>query len=168
MGHLLCCKKSEKTGAWVRRGKEKAPPRTGRRGRKRHTKPGQRKKRLPACTPPLTGTPFAGTRQRGRIRRWGQRPGQTGSGRAMGRQAGLLALGQGPLQRRLRAGITPGFPILPAAAKPRQGTWRSFAEQKRFARNGLIIKPIKKRKASANAFSSVRQNPSLVNENRSA
>lgn len=29
-------------------------------------------------------------------------------------------------------------------------------------------KPIKKRKASANAFSSVRQNPSLVNENRSA
>ena len=29
----------------------------------------------------------------GKIRRWGQRPGQTGGGRAMGRQAGLLALG---------------------------------------------------------------------------
>ena len=74
---------------------------------------------------------------------------------------------EGEKKRRLRAGITPGFPILPAT-KTRQGTWRSFTEQKRFTRNGLIIKPIKKRKASANAFSSVRQNPSLVNENRSA
>ena len=89
-----------------------------------------------------------------------RRPGDGAAGRSSG-------FGARPLTAAAPRGNHTRLPYSPCG-KTRQGTWRSFAEQKRFTRNGLIIKPIKKRKASANAFSSVRQNPSLVNEKRSA
>ena len=89
-----------------------------------------------------------------------RRPGDGAAGRSSG-------FGVRPLTAAAPRGNHTRLPYSPCG-KTRQGTWRSFAEQKRVTQNGRIIKPIKKRKASANAFSSVRQNPSLVNENRSA
>lgn len=160
-------KRIRKKGAWSAPQARKSPSAHRAEGQKAAHKTKAAEKRLPACTPPLTGTPFAGTQQTAESAGGGSGPAkQAAAGRWGGRQVFWL-WGKAPYSGGSARESHPAS--LFSLRRPNRGRAPGARLRNRSASlETALYKPIRKQKASANAFSSVRQNPSLVNENRSA
>lgn len=90
-----------------------------------------------------------------------RRPGDGAAGRSSG-------FGVRPLTAAAPRGNHTRLPYSPCGGQTAAGHLALVCGTEALRLKRPYNKPIKKQKASANAFSSVRQNPSLVNENRSA